>query len=255
MEGRKPNNYHWTDCNISSWTKETIQRELESRGYKVKEIDVDARVYQRMNNLGMAYTVGFDTVKDGAFHSLKNFYSTSEPAEGIEDFSWFLDFFKELEARAILQFGGRVLDSTERETGGKVTELREVDAVDARYEVLRCTMYINCSIEEFKDFVTKREFIEAWTRGEARFENGEVIIGRAVMRELWTDAEEIKMKFRMQEWSEFSEVTMSLEKLMTDTRVMITQKKVPLNEAGGMELWWRERMVSAIASSFGFVAR
>jgi activator of HSP90 ATPase len=255
MEDRRPNNYHWTYSDISGWVRETIQEELESRGHKVKNIDVDAKVCQRMNNLGMVYTVGFDTMKDGVFYSLKNFYSVKEPADGLEDFDWFLEFFAELQAKAILQFGSRVLDVARTEADGRVAELKEVRAVDARHDVLRYTAYINCSTREFKDFMTKQEFIEAWTCGEAQFGEGEIVIGGVTIQELREENGELRMRLKMEGWPDFSEVAISLEEFKTDIRVTVVQKKIPLNETGSMELWWRERVMLAVATSFGFVVK
>lgn len=108
-------NYHWTESNISDWARENIEQELLKREYQIVKLDIFVKICSRMNTLGLVYSINIDAIKDKKSFFLDNFTSTTQENEGLKDFPWFVDFFKELEGQGILKFSKNVIDLGNKE--------------------------------------------------------------------------------------------------------------------------------------------
>ncbi|KAG5859218.1 hypothetical protein KMI_08g13550 [Encephalitozoon hellem] len=250
----KRSNYHWAESDLSGWAKDKIKEALETRDYKVYEMDVMVKICQRMNTLGLVYMISFECTKDGRYCGVRNFYSVSERADGMEDFGWFPEFFKEMESEAVLKFGNRVLDIN-KEVGerkpctGKIAA-EEAKAIDVTYKAT-----INCEVSELKNFILSKEYISMWTGHRASFEGDDILIDNVVIRELREEDGEIKMKWRLKEWNSFTEVRILLEEFLNSSKVTLRQKNVPIKEEGSVRMWWNERVFVPITACFGFVLK
>lgn len=253
MEERTGDNYHWTESDISGWASDRISGELERRGYVVKGSEIMVKVCQRMNTLGLVYTISFDAEKEGKLYGLKDFYSSSEGADGMEHFSWFLDFFKEMEAEAVLKFGNRVLD-VDREVERKSCNVKSISAREVRNTDLCYKVCINCSTEEIKEFVSREEFISMWSGGRAVFSGKDIVLENVTMSNVERN-NEVRMRWKFKEWDDFSEARISFEALGSSVRVTVNHRDVPIKEVESIRMWWHERMFVPISSCFGFVLR
>lgn len=251
MERRKPNNYHWTECDISGWCSEKIKKELESRGYVVHGMDVMVKLCQRMNSLGLVYMISFDCGKDGKKHGIRNFCSITEETDGMEDFEWFLEFFKEMEMEAVLKFGSNVLD-VEREVERKHCDVKSIDAPEMKTTDVSYATSINCTMDEIREFICKEEFVSMWSGNRAMFDGGEMKLDNVIMQDLKEKDGTITMRWKFREWSESSNVRITFEPLVESIKVVVNQRNVPIKEAQSVKMWWNERMFVPISACFGF---
>lgn len=249
---KRGDNYHWTETNISDWAADRIREELEWQGHTVQRMDVSVKLCQRMNTLGLVYMISFDCAGDGEEYGMRDFYSTAEKADGMERFEWFVGFFKELEAEATLKFGSRVLD-VEREIDRKC-EVKRIDAPEARTVDMSCSVSINCSADEMREFVCREEYISMWSGGQAVF-GVDLELENTVIRGLREENGTVRMEWRFREWKEFSDVRMTFEPVMSNTKISVVQKNVPIRETESIKMWWRERMFARISACFGFALK
>ncbi|ADM11889.1 Hsp90 ATPase activator [Encephalitozoon intestinalis ATCC 50506] len=250
----KGSNYHWAESDLSGWAKDKIKETLEHRGYKVNEMDVMVKICQRMNTLGLVYMIGFECTKDGKYCSIRNFYSVSEKAEGMEDFEWFPGFFSELEEEAILKFGSRVLD-TNRQVEERKPCVRSIDAEDAKTVDISYKASINCEINEFKNFILSQEYISMWSGYRATFDGDDILIDGVIIRRLREENGCIRMEWKLERWSHFTEVKISLESFLNSSKVTVKQKAVPIKEEKSIRMWWHEKVFASISTCFGFILK
>ncbi|KMV65855.1 Hsp90 ATPase activator [Encephalitozoon cuniculi EcunIII-L] len=249
----KGSNYHWAESDISAWAKEEISEALKSRGYEVHEMDVMVKICQRMSTLGLVYMISFECTKDGRYCGVRNFYSVSEKAEGMEDFEWFPGFFKEMEGEAVLKFGNRVLD-VNREVERKPSA-GNITAEDARTADMIYKASINCEVDELKNFILSHEYISVWSGSRAVFEGDDILIDGVVIRRLREKDGEIRMEWKLREWSDFTDVKIMLEPYLSSSKITVKQRNIPIKEEGSIRMWWQERMFTPISACFGFVLR
>jgi activator of HSP90 ATPase len=243
-------NYHWNESDISDWFKSKIEEELIRRKYKIVSTDIYVKICARMNSIGLVYTVNIDALKNDKNCILENFNTTAVYNEGLKGFSWFMDFFKEKEAEAILKFSKNVLElgfDPKREFTG----LKNITAKEKTSGDLSFNLTINCGKNEIKDFLTNGDLVRNWNCNVLvedkliKFENVEI---------LYTSVEEneIKAKFKLTDWENYSEILIKLENIRNNTKITIEQSKIPLNQVNVIEPLWRERIFKPICMVFGF---
>ncbi|AFN83375.1 hypothetical protein EROM_071240 [Encephalitozoon romaleae SJ-2008] len=250
----KRSNYHWAESDLSGWAKDKIKEALEARGYKVYGMDVLVKICQRMNTLGLVYMISFECTKDEKYCGVRNFYSVSEKADGMEDFEWFPKFFKEMEGEAVLKFGNRVLD-VNKEMGERKPCAKSVSAEEAKTMDVSYKATINCEVRELMDFILSKEYISVWSGHRAAFEGDDILIDNVIIRELKEKNGGIEMKWKLKEWSNFTEVRIQLEEFLNSSKITLKQKNVPIKEEGSIRMWWNERVFVPISACFGFVLK
>ncbi|WUR04786.1 Hsp90 ATPase activator [Vairimorpha necatrix] len=242
-------NYHWSESDISTWAKEKIINELNKRNYEIIKTDIFVKICSRMNNLGLIYIIELDALKDNKSCILTNFTTTHEENEGLKDFPWFLDFFKELEGEALLKFSKNVLEI-------KNTVRPSVDVPNIKADVKTSGKFIysstvNCPPEEFQNFLVKDEFIRCWAR-DLKIEKDEIFIGKIQLKIIEVKEGNVKMEFKLDEWAEITKVEIKISELRGNTKIDLKQEDVPLKYIDTMTGMWRENIFMPICMAFGF---
>lgn len=243
-------NYHWNECDISEWFKTQIEEELVRRNYKIVNTDIYVKICARMNSLGLVYTINIDALKNDKTCYLENFNTTAKYNDGLDKFPWFMDFFKEKEAEAILKFSNNVLDlgfEPRREFAG----VKNIQAEEKIYGDVEYGTVINCSNEEMVYFLTNKEMICNWN-GRAIFEGDWVKIENIEFSIHKVETNQIKMKFKLSNWKEESDVVINISSIRGNTKLELKQTKMPLNEVDVIKRMWRERIFLPICMAFGF---
>ncbi|KAK6089886.1 hypothetical protein P3W45_001089 [Vairimorpha bombi] len=246
-------NYHWTESNISDWARENIEKELIKRGYQIVKLDIFVKICSRMNTLGLVYSINIDANRDNKACFLDNFTSTSQENEGLKDFPWFVDFFKELEGQAILKFSKNVIDLENKEERSFVG-VQNIKAEEKKYREFKYESLVNCQNDEFINFLIKKEFIQCWARG-VKFEGSDAVIDQIRLSDLQREDNKVKLKFKIESWSDYSDVTVSFIDIRGNTKIELVQKNVPIKDFDVMKGFWKEKIFMPICTCFGFCER
>lgn len=245
-------NYHWTESNISGWARENIEQELLKRGYQIVKLDIFVKICSRMNTLGLVYCINIDAIQDKKSCFLDNFTSTSQENDGLKDFPWFVDFFKELEGQAILKFSKNVIDLENKERSS--VNVQNIKAEEKKSRTFKYESLVNCPNDEFIDFLIKNEFIQCWAGG-IKFEDGDILIDQIRLSDLQRENNKVNLKFKIENWSNYSDVSISLLDIRGNTKIELVQKNVPVKDFDVMGSIWKEKIFMPICMYFGFCER
>ncbi|KAF9763374.1 hypothetical protein NGRA_1298 [Nosema granulosis] len=243
-------NYHWNESDISEWFKTNIEVELVRRKYQIVKTDIYVKICARMNSLGLVYTINIDALKNNRNCILENFNTTSKYNDGLDSFPWFMDFFKEKEAEAILKFSNNVLDlgfDPRKEFVG----VKNIQAEEKKYGEVEYETNINCSNQEMVDFLTSREMINNWNRGVA-YEGDLIKMENIQLEIISVEQNRIEMRFKLNNWKDYSKVEINLSTIRNNTKIVLKQTGIPLNEVSVIKRLWRERIFMPICMAFGF---
>lgn len=246
-------NYHWNECNISAWIKEKTEEELKKRKYEIISTDFYVKLCSRMNKLGLVYSISIDATKNEETSVLENFNSTSSENEGLKKFPWFVDFFKELEAQAIIKFSKNVLDlgkKNERSFAG----IQNIEANEVKTGNFKYISLINCSFDEFFEFLTNQSYVVNWAHC-VTFDDQGYTSEQFTLKNITKVENGLELKFKLNTWENFTNVTIKFQNIRENTKLDIFQKNVPFKDLDLMKVIWKNGIISAICMNFGFVER
>lgn len=76
-----PNNYHWSEQDVSQETRPLLKSYLEARGYKIENLVYKMYLTNRMSKLGFIYEISIKMEKDGRKIIINDFDLFSESSE------------------------------------------------------------------------------------------------------------------------------------------------------------------------------
>lgn len=95
-----PNNYHWSEQDVSQESKNILQEFLMKKNYKIEKMNIKMFLINRMNRLGFMYEMTLELEKDGKEIILKDLDTYSDIKE--KDIADALEFLK---AQIIHKYG------------------------------------------------------------------------------------------------------------------------------------------------------
>ncbi|KAK1348720.1 hypothetical protein CWI37_1405p0010 [Hamiltosporidium tvaerminnensis] len=268
MSSLNPNNYHWTECNITGWSHDFLKRELQNMGYTTSKIEGDVHISQRMNKIGLLYTLNLTASKNGDSIILKDFdiYSDIEDilCHNDTDKQIFHKILVQMRNEAISNFSEQVILDKKCDTEVKKNAVNKLpvskneDTVNTNVSVEKISGYsisllFNVSSDDLFNFFTKKEFINIWTNGEAVYgENQRFLYNLIIEKNINISDKFIKMDWKLKKWEMLSRVEISFVSQDKNCMVKISHYGVPSNDVDNLKNGWMTYYFDPISRAFGF---
>ncbi|ORD94669.1 hypothetical protein ECANGB1_226 [Enterospora canceri] len=221
-------------------------------GYEVVDIDVHTELFMRMNKAQIINNVRtkYTDRKSGEFHELD--YDSFSTVYENKKTKWLVNRIKDLECRAFLKFAPVAMDTTESRTGviQKVTENRNV----TKMTEMEMSLFVNASESNMIRAFSDDGLIGMWSMG-GNSGNGLIEIGNGKLEDISVGGNQVKMKFRLSDWKEHSDVVAEFRRAGESTKVELSFSRVPISEEEGVRCFWKERVIGMICRIFNCVIR
>ncbi|KAG0437549.1 hypothetical protein DMUE_3629 [Dictyocoela muelleri] len=257
MATQNPNNYHWSEINITEWAEKFIYEKLSKLEFQINELKSNIYVTQRMNKVSIVYFITGKISKNGSVLTFKDFdnYCDLSDLDGDSEIGkLFLDVVEEMQTNAKENFSEKILvgkrDPEVRKLGN-LKELSNFDNVsDQKYEKLIFNFRISCSKDEFIDFISNPEYVKKWTSGQFCFENdGKKLILNGEVQ-ICFDGNNLPNKFKMKEWDNNSDLDLKFISYENYIEVTFYQRHIPTGSVDTVKNFWFKYCIEPICKCF-----
>lgn len=258
MAIQNPNNYHWSEINISEWAEKFLREKLYELGFAITELKSNIYVTQRMNSVNTMYFITGKLTKDDKSISFKDFdnYSDLSDIDGDpESGNLFLHVVEDMKSKAKSEFSEKILVGKSDDQVRTIDPSRGVskvcEAVNQKYENLSFDFRISCSQKEFLKVLSTPENIEKWSGGQGFFEDGQT---KLVINENVSICFEdgFPKKFKMNVWEKESDLYFNFVSYGNSVVVTIQQKNIPTGNIDTVKGFWVKSCIEPICECFGF---
>ncbi|EJW02018.1 hypothetical protein EDEG_03528 [Edhazardia aedis USNM 41457] len=230
------NNYHWTEADISQFTKQFIIQELKNLNYEIKKIDCEASITQRMGDVGFIYQLDIEAINSQSNRNIKIYnhdqYSDFSDLHE-EDRKCFEIILNNWKSAAKTDRGIAVLaadnDKTTKNdsnasTGNLNAEKMHLNKrdytiptpVEINYDkckpalIFKFRYEIICPSEQLQKYLFEPELIKIWTLGQFFKSDSELSISNTLFFTNVVQSNNIyTMKMKLKEWNKLADVKIS----------------------------------------------
>ncbi|KAM0680175.1 hypothetical protein GINT2_001558 [Glugoides intestinalis] len=246
----KRENFLHKTTNVTEWMEKRIVDFIERKGYEVVLIDVDASIMTRLDKISVINTIKMKMADaDGKVISLDGYTSMNNEYDDIK-LKWLIDFIKEAEREVLLTFGGIALGTESVKKENKpVTEL-EVSG-KKEFGKLQFDTYFCVKMQDMLDFIVNPKWVICWTGLTTEICDEQISFENVILKNIKNTGDSIEMEYKWKDWSEFSQVSLKLTQVGSDTKVALSQKHVPVQLLDNVRNHWESRIFKAISNCFG----
>ncbi|KAL6121840.1 hypothetical protein NUSPORA_01183 [Nucleospora cyclopteri] len=238
------------EVDISWWVKEKLEEILSIMGAQIIYLEVEGYLLvkagraQIINNVNLKYI----DKKTGKSISLENYSSSNKLYENSET-KWITNQIKDLECRAFLKFGSVASGTAQKEyTEASSIKIAEPEVISKTSD-LTMTLFINTSIENMKAFLTEEKFVRMWILNGS-YKQDCIKFDNVIFKDMQVEKSEIKLDFKLDKWKTFVKSKITLTKSGSDTKIVVVQKDIPIEEVDGIKEQWRRRVFTTICNLF-----
>lgn len=249
QERREEETFLHKTINVTAWMKTKIEDFLKEKEYEVVIFDIDACIMTRMQKVTVYNTVNLKMKdKSGKVHSLDGYVSVNSEYDDLS-LKWLVDFIKEREMEALLLF---YTEKNEGKTEAKA-ENNVVMEVQGKKEFgnLKFEIYFCCKSEDLIKFISDPQLRLYWMGPTAEVRSEEVKFENVIMKKIERKDNAVEMEYKWKEWTEFSQVVMKFSQIGDNTRIILSQKHIPIMVIDNVKNHWESRVFQAISTCFG----
>jgi len=248
METKNNKVYSSQTMNATEYMKEAIKKFLISKKYSIVFSDISCEVSKRFGKVGAVTTVKL-TVKDEE----ENVYTIEDLNTGDESMSWLVEFIKKKEDEAIKAFIEEQKSSARDESNEEMkpieTQNYKVSGIKTKDDFV-LSMCFSTSMEDMAAFLTRKEFVSYWAGPSAKFTDDSISFENIVLKDLVLKDKKLEMKYKWQDWDEFSSVAINFEEIGSNLKLSLKHRGVPVELVDIVKNHWINRIFGAISSVF-----
>lgn len=236
--------------NVSEWMEKRIVDFVESKGYNIIAVEVDASIMTRLDKISVINTIKMKmTDAEGNVISLDGYTSMNNEYDDMK-LKWLIDFIKEAEMEVLLTFGGIALGTESVKKEKKpITEL-EVSG-KKEFGKLLFDIYFCVKKQDMLDFVVNPKLSIFWTGATTEISEESVSFENVILKNIKSTEDSIEMEYKWKDWSEFSQVSMKLAQVGANTKIAVSQKHIPIHLVDNVKSHWESRIFKSISNCFG----
>ncbi|EPR78387.1 hypothetical protein SLOPH_1202 [Spraguea lophii 42_110] len=235
MLSHNPNNYHWSEYNISEWSTQYLITTIEKYIGKCKQFDIKAHITQRMGKVGIIYFIKgiIENEKDKIkLYEYDNYSTADDIITNNEKLKYeFINIIKTFELEAIKKYSHKVIENTE-----SVEDSIDVETTTHKNKTQKKI--------QLKLFTDKSNIINCFTQRHIMFMWKPKNL---IMEDVRYNAvdDKIKLNFKMKEWNVFSNTEMVFKGDCIEVEQDNIEENINLINV------WKENILEPLSKCFG----
>lgn len=177
MQSNNPNNYHWTETDISQFCESQLTAILNGKGYTISNLDVSMQITNRMNRMGFLWDISMTIEKNGLVKKIKEYDIYTENVDDEineimkiikEEARQKYGMQKELKKSNGYEFNRNVMIQLENNNNDNISDTR-VNITNSKKEEIQDTKKINLKFlikakteDDFLNFFFKYDYFSQY---------------------------------------------------------------------------------------------